>query len=156
DDAIRASRTLREKFTAGYDGSVLLVVSGLRDSGLPLGTVLDRVLTTVEGDPAVARTVSYRNTQDTLFLGRGGRGFLVVVVFKPAIASAEKEVVLSRLRASTNQLTHALAIPEPGLQMRWTGEVPLDIDLWRIASQEARQAEARILPLVVIVLIVTF
>lgn len=156
DEAIRASRSLREKFAAGYDGSVLLVVSGLRGGGSPLGAVLDHVLKTVEEDPAVVRTVSYRNTQDTLFLGRNGKGFLIVVELKSDIAPAEKDAVVARLREKTGELTRELAISEPRMQMRWTGEVPLDIDLWRIASQEARQAEARILPLVLIVLIVTF
>jgi RND superfamily putative drug exporter len=156
DEAVRAAQILRTDFVSGYDYSTILVVSGLGGSKLPLAEVLDRVVTDVAADPAVVRTISYRNTQDTLFLGRNGRGFLVLVGFADNLAPGAKEAILGRLRAKTDGLSKELAYAAPLLAMRWTGEIPLDIDLWNVAAAEARQAELRILPLVLVVLVVAF
>ena len=156
DEAIRAAQILRTDFVSGYDYSTILVVSGLTVSKLPLADVLDRVVTDIAGDPAVVRTISYRNTQDTLFLGRDGRGFLVLVGFADNLEPGAKESILARLRERTDKLSEELAHAAPQIAMRWTGEIPLDIDLWNVAAEEARQAELRILPLVLVVLVVAF
>ena len=155
-EAIRAAKILRTNFTSAYGDSVILVVSGLTGSKVLLRKTLDRVLKEIEADPGVEQTISYRNTQDTLFLGRNGRGFVVVVGLADSVEPDARDSLLARLRMRTDRVLSELRDTSPLLAMRWTGESLLDSDLWNISAQEARQAELRILPLVLVVLVVTF
>ena len=92
----QVAKTLKTDFRSVFADSLVLVVSGLTPHTLSLGQILDRVVAEVESEPSVEGTLSYRNTQDPLFLGSGGTGALVIVGLKRDASTPSKEAMLAR------------------------------------------------------------
>jgi len=151
------SEILAREFSSPFGDSLVLVVNGLNaGDAVSLSEILDIVVDEVERDPSVEQTLSYRDTNDPLFLGEDGGGAIVLVRVKKEARAASLEGTLTRLRARAVDLSMRLRMVSPGVSIRWTGESALNSDLRNVSSREAREGELRVLPLILLALIAAF
>jgi RND superfamily putative drug exporter len=154
-EALGVERALAARFNSPFAHFVVVVVNGLPSSASPAGRdTLDMVAAAVRGVVGVSGTLSYLDTGDTLFVGVGGRGALIVVGLDPA--DGRLDAMIPRLRATTEALAARLRMSRPDVAFRWTGEIAINFDLRRTSAEEANNAERRVLPLTLILLLLAF
>lgn len=147
-------RDLERRFRSPFTDRVLLVVEGVPDPQSPEGhKALEMIVGAVRKLPGVAGTLSSLDSPDALFLGSAG-GFLVIVGLDAG--SAPVEDLLPRLRETSADLTARLRQSHPNAWLGWTGEAPLNFDLRRASTKDARSAETKVLPLTLVLLLLAF
>ncbi len=145
---------LEVRFRSPFTDRVLLVAEGLPGPHAPGGRrVLEQIVGAIRNLPGVAGTLSALDTNNPIFVGQKG-GVLVVVGLESGDAPVES--LLPRLRERTAQLQTELRRAYPGAWLGWTGEAPLNVDLRRASAADARRAEARVLPLTLLLLLFAF
>jgi putative drug exporter of the RND superfamily len=102
--------------------------------------------------PGVARTFSWLDAPDSLWLARGGT--FVVVGLAPADGRAD--ALVAPLRAATTRVLPSLRERHRSLTLAWTGEVMLNHDLRLASAADAAAAERRVLPATALLLVVAF
>jgi hypothetical protein len=112
--------------------------------------VLGEVVARVREVPGVTGTLSLLDGGDTMFVGAGGRGMFVVVGLD---ADSQPERLVEPLRAATGRLAARLRADHPRLTLRWTGEVPVNVDVREASARESRRGEQRVLPLPLVLLL---
>jgi len=146
---------LRTRFDAPFATWAVLVVSGAPTPTDSAGRVFLRALVdSIARVPGVTRTLSYLDTPDTTFLGHGGRGTFIVAGLDPGDRPADQ--LVPDLRERTAAFQRRLAPAYPHLALSWTGEIALNYDLRRTSAAEGRAAEARALPLTLVLLLWAF
>lgn len=139
------------RLPAGDAEYAVLVARGLDARNDPLAVRrLDSLVAAIETVTAVARVHVYREPRDSLLVGAGGS--LVLVALDPGSGSGDR--IVPALRAATRPFAEAWG--EPGPTLRWTGESVLNTDLRRASARDANAAEARALPLTLVILILAF
>lgn len=151
----QAVRTeLEERFRSPFTDRVLLVAQGFPGPRTREGrAALEAIVGAVRNLPGVAGTLSALDTNNPLFVGTDG-GFLIVVGLDAGTGPVE--TLLPRLRKRTSALQAELKGTYPDAWIGWTGEAPLNVDLRRASAADARRAEARVLPLTLILLLFAF
>jgi RND superfamily putative drug exporter len=145
---------LEDRFRSPFTDRVLLVAEGLPGPHAPGGRrVLEQIVGSIRNLPGVAGTLSALDTNNPVFAGKNG-GFLVVVGLEAGAAPVES--LLPRLRERTSELLVQLRRTYPAAWLGWTGEAPLNVDLRRASAADARRAEARVLPLTLLLLLFAF
>ncbi len=145
---------LARRFRSPFTDRVLLVVEGVPRPDSPEGReALETIVRTLRGIRGVSGTLSSLDTRDTIFVGREN-GFLLVVGLDAG--SRPVEDLLPRLRQATAELTAQLRPAYPSAWLGWTGEAPINFDLRRASTEDARSAEMRVLPLTLILLLLAF
>ncbi len=145
---------LEDRFRSPFTDRVLLVAEGLPGLHAPGGRrVLEQIVGSIRNLPGVAGTLSALDTNNPIFIGKNG-GFLVVVGLEAGAAPVES--LLPRLREKTSELLVQLRRTYPAAWLGWTGEAPLNVDLRRASAADARRAEARVLPLTLLLLLFAF
>ena len=114
---------------------------------------LETIVGGIRNLPGVAGSLSSLDTNNPLFVGKDG-GCLVIVGLDAG--SAPVESLLPRLRQRTAELTAQLKKKYPDVWLGWTGEAPLNADLRIASAADARLAEARVLPLSLVLLLFAF
>ena len=146
---------LQGRFASPFAVSAILVISGVAAPDRPEGErVLRRVIGAVSAAPGVTRTFSYLDRRNPYFVGEGGRGTFVVVGMDATSGRVDRRV--PDLHALGKDLESQLQAASPGVTLRFTGEGPINYDLWRTSIDDARQAERRTLPLTLALLLVAF
>ncbi len=104
--------------------------------------------------PYVRGTISFASTRDSVFLSRNRHTtFFVVVLNTPTSDSAGALVAPFRkeIRGA------AAAFADAGeFNVRVTGRAPLDVDVRSISAQDSAEAEQRLLPLTLAILVLAF
>ena len=113
-----------------------------------------RLVTLIQANAGVAELFSYDNTHDPLLIGAEGRGAIILV--RPSATATAADRTLAQLRTRTDQLSSELHRYIPGLTLEWTGAAALNADLRRVSAAEAQAAEARVMPIVLLVLLLVF
>ncbi len=150
--AVRAE--LEERFRSPFTDRVLLVVDGIPGPRTREGrAALEAIVGGIRNLPGVAGTLSSLDTNNPLFVGKNG-GALVIIGLDAG--SAPVESLLPRLRQRTAELTAELEKKYPDVWLGWTGEAPLNADLRIASAEDARLAEARVLPLSLVLLLFAF
>ena len=145
---------LERRFRSPFTDRVLLVVEGVPSPKTPEGReALETIVGVVRSLPGVAGTLSSLDTNDPFFMGRNG-GFLVIAGLEAGTRPVED--LLPPLREATAGLTLRLRREYPRAWLGWTGEMPLNFDLRRASSVDARSAEIRVLPLTLLLLLLAF
>lgn len=145
---------LERRFRSPFTDRVLLVVEGVPGPDSPKGReALETIVRVLRDVPGVAGTLSSLDARDPVFVGRHG-GFLVVVGLDAG--SRPVEELLPRLRETSGALAGRLRGAYPNAWLGWTGEAPLNFDLRRASSEDARSAESRVLPLTLLLLLLAF
>ena len=94
---------------------------------------------------------SYLDAPDTLFVGKAGTTFMVVGL-KPGAERPDK--LIPRLRAITAGNGGTAKVPK--VQFTWTGEIALNHDLRLASASDAQNAEKRVMPITLILLVFAF
>ncbi len=145
---------LEDRFRSPFTDRVLLVAEGFPGPQAPGGRrVMEKIVGAIRNLPGVAGTLSPLDTNNPIFVGKNG-GFLVVVGLDAGTAPVES--LLPKLRERTMELLAELRGTYPGAWLGWTGEAPLNVDLRRASAADARRAEARVLPLTLLLLLFAF
>ena len=100
----------------------------------------------------MTRTYSYLDHPEPLFLGASGT-FVVVGL---DLRQSTPEALVARLRAATEPVIARVRPRLPEARARWTGEVPLNVDLRQASALDVRSSERRALPLTLVLLVLAF
>ena len=145
---------LEKRFRSPFTDRVILVAQGIPGPRTREGrAALEAIIGGIRNLPGVAGTLSSIDTNNPLFVGKDG-GFLVIVGLDAG--DAPVETLLPRLREKTAELTRELRKKNPQAWLGWTGEAPLNVDLRIASAADARRAEARVLPLSLLLLVFAF
>jgi RND superfamily putative drug exporter len=151
--AASVDEDLARRFHSRFVHRIVLVVAGIPSPDRPEGRgVLREILAAVERVPGVAGTLSYLDSPETLFLGRGGT-FVVVGL---DASTPHPETRMGPLREATAGVQAQLAARYPSAELLWTGEIPLNLDVRHASSEDARSAERRALPAALLLLLAAF
>ncbi len=153
---------LAQRFQSPFVHRVVLVVQGLPDPSTSEGSIalddaLDRTSTSLRAIPGVAAVLSHLDWQDPLFISQDPAqhpGTLLIVGLAPPDGNIE--AMIPRLRAQAAILQTQLQPRFPNLHIELTGEVPLNFDLREVSSHDVSRAEARVLPVTLILLLLAF
>ena len=153
-ESAAVEEALERRFASPFALSALLVISGVPGPDHPRGRlVLEATTRAMAETRGVRRTFSYLDRPDPLFVGRVG-GTFVVVGLDPTAERVDR--LVPALRARAQALESELRLTHPSLALRFTGEGPINYDLWRTSADDARQAERRTLPLTLLLLLLAF
>jgi RND superfamily putative drug exporter len=154
-ESAAAEEAMRTRFASPFATHALLVVTGVpAPDRAPGRRVLEETVAALRSLPEVAGTYSYLERPRGAFLGQGGRGTFVVVGLRSDDGRSDRSV--PALRQATESLRRRLSAEHPELRYGWTGEGPINYDLWRTATEDARRAERRTLPITLVVLVLAF
>ncbi len=153
-EAQRVAQELNQQFRSPYVNRAILVINGLPSPDSPDGKqALTKIVQALHQEPGVSGIISYLDLPDSLFLGRGG-GTFVIIGLAPSRAGLEALIPRIRQRAST--LQKQFQSRYPAVVMQLTGETPLNFDLRKASSDDAASAEARVLPVTLLLLLAAF
>ncbi|HVF40839.1 MAG TPA: MMPL family transporter [Gemmatimonadaceae bacterium] len=153
-ESARVEALLATRFSAGFAQYAVLVIQGGASPETPSGiAILEQVRSSLSTLPVVSRTFSFLDAPDSMFVGPRGETFLVVGL-NPGNRKADELIPL--LRAETSRLRAALRQTHPGVDLMWTGETALNFDIRQASASDAEQAEKRVLPVTLLLLIIAF
>jgi Predicted drug exporters of the RND superfamily len=176
-ESARVEQLLAERFTSGIAQYAVLVMTSAPDPRTAQGVeFLKAVRDKLAAQPFVSGTFSYLDAPDTLFVGKAGTTFIVVGL-KPGAERPDK--LIPRLRALTAQngdmrypVSENNRHPLPdlgtrvpgnsrnpifsGVHFSWTGEIALNHDLRLASAADAQNAEKRVMPITLILLVLAF
>ena len=145
---------LEQRFASPFAVTALLVVSGAPGPDRPEGrAVLEETVAALRRTRGVRQTLSFLDHPDPLFVGQGG-GTFVVVGLDPGEGRADR--LVPALRAVTERLEGRLRASAAGLELRFTGEGPINLDIWRTSADDVKRAERRTLPVTLALLLLAF
>jgi RND superfamily putative drug exporter len=144
---------LSQEFAAPFASNLVLVVTGIPSlddiEGIDL---LIEIVKEIESSESVARVLSYLDPVDTVFLGEQGT-FLVADL---STEDGRVDETVLELRETTQSLQARLRPAHPDLELSWTGAAAFDYDLRKASTEQAADAEKRVLPVALALLLVVF
>ena len=156
-ESAAVEEALQVRFASPFARSALLVVTGAPAPDRPEGQrVLRQVTGALTAARGVTRTYSYLDRRAAYFLGDGGQGTFVIVGLDAGEGAGRVDRLVPELRVLSRDLEKNLQAVSPGLALRFTGEGPINHDLWRTSTDDARKAEQRTLPLTLVLLVLAF
>ena len=151
--AARVDAALARRFHSRYVHRLILVAQGVPKPDRPEGrAALSEIVAALRGVPGVAGTLSYLDSAEELFLGREGT-FLVVGLDG---STTPPEARMAALREATRGAAARLAGNYPEVELLWTGEIPLNLDVRQASYEDMRSAERRALPIALLLLLAAF
>ena len=142
------------RFRSPFTNRVILVGEGMPSFSQPGGKqILETIVGAVEKVPGVAGVISSLDKDDPLFRGEHG-GFLIIVGLDAGGKPVES--LLPALRATTASLVAKFRAVHPDAWLGWTGVAPLNHDLRRASTADARSAEMHVLPFTLLLLLLAF
>lgn len=148
-ESARVEHIVRSRFASGFAQYAVLVMEGAPSPRGSTGRAfLESVRDTLAAQTFVTRTFSYLDVADSLFVGPDGLTFLVAGL-KPDEARVDDVVPL--LRSVTERMAARSSVT-----FRWTGEIPLNHDLRSASASDAKDAERRVMPVTLILLLIAF
>jgi putative drug exporter of the RND superfamily len=153
-EAERVEQQLAQQFQSSFTHRAILVIQGLPSPQSKAGeAALLEIVTALRQDPGVAGTFCYLDWSDDFFLGRGGGTFIIIGL---SGGGAEVDASIPRMRQRAQALSDQMRSRFSGLKFELTGETPVNFDLRKISSDDVRIVESRVLPIVLVLLLVTF
>ena len=153
-ESARVQALIAARFPAAFPTYAVVVMTGGPSPTTSAGAaVLETLRNELRRMPLVSRTLSYLDAPDSGFVGPRDETYMVVGL-EPSGQRADQTV--PGLRATTVRLEATLRARFPELRFRWTGETALNYDLRKVSAADARDAERKVLPITVILLVVAF
>jgi RND superfamily putative drug exporter len=155
-EAARSSELLREAFPNPFAEYVAIVVSGpVRWTTRRFETVLDSLRAVAERQPYISQVVSLRSLGQSTFVSPDRHTTFLIAALTPAHAEDITNNFVPDLRATVRDAVRR--IPDAaGFTVKVTGNPALDYDVRTISAEDTEQAEQRVLPLTLVVLVVAF
>jgi RND superfamily putative drug exporter len=145
---------LADRFRSPFVDEVVLVVQGLPPADSGEGAqALEPIATALRGQPGVSGVVSYLDSHDSVFLGRGGGTFVLV-----GLTSTEGpiELLVPKLHQLASSLQNQLRGRYPAVNLQLTGEIPLNFDIRKASSDDVDRGESLVIPATLALLLVAF
>ena len=153
-ESARVQSILATRFPTAFPTYAVIVVTGAPSPATTEGaSVLAAVRDSISGLDVVSRTLSYLDAPDSGFIGAHGETYMVVGL---ETHGRRADRIVPLLRQRTTSLQSELRRRLPALELRWTGEIALNYDLRKASAADARNAERRVLPVTVLLLVVAF
>src|SRR6202789_3134901 len=148
------TQDLATRFRSPFVDRVVLVVQGLppvdsEEGEQALGTIEERL----GKEPGVSGVVSHLDFRDPIFLGRGGRTFVLVGL---APTEGTVESLVPKLHERARSLAKQVRGRYPAVNLELTGETPLNFDIRKASADDVEHAEDLALPATLALLLLAF
>jgi RND superfamily putative drug exporter len=145
---------LADRFHSPFVDRVVLVVQGLPPAGSEEGeTALNTIVTGLRDQAGVSGVVSYLDSRDPIFLGRGGGTFVLVGLTS---TDGPVESLIPKLHQLASSLENQLRGRYPAVKIELTGEIPLNFDIRKASADDVRRGESLVIPATLALLLVAF
>jgi RND superfamily putative drug exporter len=154
-EAARADSLIRTAFPKPLSEFFAVTIEGPEavDAGRAKAFV-DELERSVQRLPYVRGTISFASSGDSVFLSRDRRTTFFVVALNTPTSDSAGALVAPFRQSVTTAMT---AFPEAAAyKVRVTGRAPLDVDVRSISAQDSQEAEQRLLPLSLVILVLAF
>jgi RND superfamily putative drug exporter len=148
------TQELASRFRSPFVDRVVLVIQGLPPADSDDGEqALATIVEELRKEPGVSGVVSHLDFRDPIFLGKGGRTFVLVGL---APTDGPVESLVPKLHALANSLQNQLRGRYPGVKLELTGETPLNFDIRKASADDVRHGEDLVIPATLALLLVAF
>src|SRR5580658_3655805 len=145
---------LADRFHSPFVDRVVLVVQGLPPAGSEEGeTALNTIVTGLRDQAGVSGVVSYLDSRDPIFLGRGGGTFVLVGLTS---TDGPVESLIPKLHQLASSLENQLRGRYPAVKIELTGEIPLNFDIRKASADDVRRGESLVIPATLVLLLIAF
>src|SRR5579864_2303387 len=145
---------LANRFHSPFVDQVALVIQGLppvnSEEG---GQALEPIVTGLKNQSGVSGVVSYLDSRDPIFVGRGGGTFVLVGLTS---ANGPVELLVPQLHQLANSLANQLRGRNPAVKIELTGEIPLNFDIRKASADDVQRGESLVIPATLVLLLVAF
>ncbi|MBA3343388.1 MAG: MMPL family transporter [Gemmatimonadaceae bacterium] len=153
-ESARVEQVIATRFSSGFAQYAVLVITGGASPITEAGrTLLERVRADLAESSVVTRAFSWLDVPDTLFIGQRGETFVIVGL---DANRRRPDDLIPVLRDVTARISESARGIHPDISLMWTGEIALNYDLRQVSAADARQAERRVLPLTLLLLMIAF
>jgi putative drug exporter of the RND superfamily len=150
----RVDLELAQRFQSPYAHRLVLVISGVPDADSAKGAdTLSFLTSSLRSVPGVSGAVSSLDWPDPMFTGNNG-GALIIVGLDPHDEAVE--TLVPKLRERADWMEGQLRSQYPNINLEITGETPLNFDLRKVSADDVRHAEARAMPVTLLLLLLAF
>ena len=145
---------LANRFRSPFVDRVVLVIQGLPPAGSEQGgQALETIVTGLRDHPGVSGVVSYLDSHDPIFLGRGGGTFVLVGLMS---TDGPVESLVPKLHQLASSLENQLRGRYPAVNLELTGEIPLNFDIRKASADDVRRGESLVIPATLALLLIAF
>jgi putative drug exporter of the RND superfamily len=152
DEIVR--QELTDRFRSPFVDRVVVVVQGLpaadTDQG---GQALQTIVAGLRDQTWVSGLISYLDSRDSIFLGRGGTTYVLVGLSSP---DGSVESLVPKLHELTASLESQLRSRYPAVKLELTGEIPLNFDIRKASANDVRHGESLVIPATLVLLLIAF
>src|SRR6202021_769287 len=135
---------LADRFRSPFVDRVVLVIQGLPPAGSEQGgQALETIVRGLRDQPGVSGVVSYLDSRDPIFLGRGGGTFVLVGLMS---ADGPVESLIPKLHQLASALENQLRGRYPAVKIELTGEIPLNFDIRKASAADVHRGESLVIP----------
>src|SRR6202790_3488032 len=145
---------LANRFRSPFVDRVVLVIQGLPPAGSEEGgRALETIVTRLRDQPGVSGVVSYLDSRDPIFLGRGGGTFVLLGLMS---TDGPVESLVPTLHQLASSLENQLRGRYPAVKLELTGEIPLNFDIRKASADDVQHGESLVIPATLLLLLVAF
>jgi RND superfamily putative drug exporter len=145
---------LADRFRSPFVDQVVLVIQGLPPADSVEGAqALEPIVTALREQPGVSGVVSYLDSRDSIFMGRGGGTFVLVGLTSTL---GPVELLVPKLHQLASSLENQLRGRYPAVTLELTGEIPLNFDIRKASSDDVERGESLVIPATLVLLLVAF
>lgn len=152
--AATVQQELANRFRSPFVDQVVLAIRGLppvdSEAG---GQALETIVTALRDEPGVSGVVSYLDSRDPIFLGRGGGTFVIVGLMS---ADGPVELLVPKLHQLGSSLENQLRGRYRAVKLELTGEIPLNFDIRKASADDVERGESLVIPATLALLLVAF
>src|SRR5262250_1521970 len=150
----KVDKELAQRFQSPYAHRLVVVISGIPDpDSAESAEALGFLTSSLRSVPGVSGAVSSLDWPDPLFTGNNG-GALIIVGLDPHDEAVE--ALVPKLRARADWMEGQLKSQYPNIKLEITGETPLTFDLRKVSADDVKHAEARAMPVTLLLLLLAF
>ena len=157
-EAETVSQELTTRFRSPFVDRVVLVIEGLPPADSEEGEqALATIAEGLRAEPGVSGVVSHLDFRDSMFLGKGGKTFVLIgLASAGGSADAPVESLVPSLHERANSLQKQLRGRYPAVKLELTGETPLNFDIRKASTDDVRHGEDLVIPATLALLLVAF
>jgi putative drug exporter of the RND superfamily len=145
---------LADRFRSPFVDQVVLVIQGLPPADSQEGAqALEPIATALREQPGVSGVVSYLDSRDSIFLGRGAGTFVLVGLTS---TDGPVELLVPKLHQLASSLENQMRGRYPAVKLELTGEIPLNFDIRKASSDDVQRGESLVIPATLALLLVAF
>jgi RND superfamily putative drug exporter len=148
------AQELTTRFHSPFVDRVVLVVEGLPPADSDEGEqALATIVESLRQEPGVSGVVSHLDFRDPMFLGKGGKTFVLI-----GLSSTEGpvEALVPKLHERATALQNQLRARYPSVKLELTGETPLNFDIRKASADDVQHGENLVIPATLALLLVAF